>query len=221
MTHERFAIYYTAPATELAARGAGWLGYDIATGDLCEQPEGLSELTDTPSRYGFHATLKPPFYLADGQSLADLARAARTLTLALPAFELPALHVSGLGRFLALTTTDTPALHALAAACVQELDSFRAPPSDAELARRRSKGLTDRQEALLARWGYPYVLDEFRFHMTLTDRLDPATRDAVGKRAVAHLGSTLGVPHLVSAVTLCGERADGRFQALEVLPLRG
>ena len=39
-------------------------------------------------------------------------------------------------------------------------------------------GLTDRQEALLTQWGYPYVMEEFRFHITLTGALDPAHLDA-------------------------------------------
>jgi len=41
----------------------------------------------------------------------------------------------------------------------------------AELARRRTLRLTAEQDAMLARWGYPYVLEDFRFHMTLTGSL--------------------------------------------------
>lgn len=34
----------------------------------------------------------------------------------------------------------------------------------AGLARRRERPLSPQQEIYLARWGYPYVLEEFRFH---------------------------------------------------------
>ena len=71
-------------------------------------------------------------------------------------------------------------MNALAVAAVDQLDAFRAPPSDAELAKRRRAGLTPRQEALLKRWGYPYVMEEFRFHMTLTGRLGGEERAVVG-----------------------------------------
>jgi hypothetical protein len=43
------------------------------------------------------------------------------------------------------------------------------PP--AELARRRVADLTPRQDALLQRWGYPFVLEEFQFHLSLTGPL--------------------------------------------------
>jgi hypothetical protein len=33
-----------------------------------------------------------------------------------------------------------------------------------------------RQRNYLDRWGYPYVMEEFRFHMTLTGRLDSTCR---------------------------------------------
>ena len=70
-------------------------------------------------------------------------------------------------------TEPSAALQALADACVEQLDRFRAPPSDAELARRRRASLTPRQDAMLVRWGYPYVFDTWFFHMTLTRRLTP------------------------------------------------
>ena len=49
----------------------------------------------------------------------------------------------------------------------QPFDSFRAPLSAGDRERRVSAGLTPLQMELLDRWGYPYVLDQFQFHMTL------------------------------------------------------
>src|SRR6185437_15074984 len=49
----------------------------------------------------------------------------------------PTLAVADIHGFLALReTAPCPALQAFADACVEQLDGFRAPPSDAELARR-------------------------------------------------------------------------------------
>jgi hypothetical protein len=50
------------------------------------------------------------------------------------------------------------------------------PLTEAEI-KRRSQVLTPRQEALLRAWGYPYVDEEFRFHMTLTDAIDLPLRE--------------------------------------------
>jgi uncharacterized protein DUF1045 len=63
------------------------------------------------------------------------------------------------------------AVDRLAADCVTRFDRFRAPMTADEKARRTAAGLSAAQSANLERWGYPYVLDEFRFHMTLTGRI--------------------------------------------------
>ena len=45
----------------------------------------------------------------------------------------------------------------------------------------------DRQRELLAKWGYPYVLDEWKFHMTLTSSIpDKNTRQIFLQTLKAH-----------------------------------
>ena len=39
--------------------------------------------------------------------------------------------------------------------------------------------MTPRQREHLDRWGYPYVMDDFRFHMTLTGRVGAERRDGL------------------------------------------
>jgi putative phosphonate metabolism protein len=181
----RYAIYF-APVEESALHLAGsrWLGYDASRAELLSPPVvgGLSEAewrsaTEAPRKYGFHATLKPPFRMADGALEADLVSdlAAFAARRAPVRGGNPVL--SELDGFLALTPGDRHAAIAqLAADCVAAFDGFRAPPDDGELDRRRAAGLTPAQEALLRRWGYPYVMESFRFHMTLTGRLEDAAR---------------------------------------------
>jgi putative phosphonate metabolism protein len=206
----RYAVYFAPdPTFDLARFGAAWLGYDAVTGEVMAQPivavrpERLHAITAEPRRYGFHATLKPPFVLADGTDAETLATAVAALAGGIAAFAAPRLHLASISGFLALTLSEPCAeMHRLADLCVGALDRFRAPPSAAELERRRRANLTPRQDALLARWGYPYVMEEFRFHMTLTSRLD-AEEDAMVRRELAPLVAPLcQTPLAIDAISL-------------------
>lgn len=212
-----------SPEGPLADFGAAWLGWDVARGTETPQLSlpGLHDITMTPRKYGFHATLKPPFRLMEGHTLKDLEDAAYDLANGLVPEISDGLELTALGRFLALTALgDTSALHRVAAACVRELDRFRAPSSEAELARRRKAGLSETHEALLAQWGYPYVMEAFRFHMTLTARLPQD--DIAGWSAILqdHLPD-LPSPFVLDQIALCGERADGRFEVIHRYALTG
>ena len=179
MTIPRYAIYWAPPTESALSRyGASWLGRDAETGEPVVPllSESDQQLVAEPRRYGLHATLKPPFALAAGKSVEALEQALADFAAARPAAALGRLQVTNLKGFLALCTpARVPALHDLADSCVREFDVFRAPAGEAELAKRRKAGLSPAQEAHLTRWGYPYVFDEFRFHLTLTGPLDPAT----------------------------------------------
>jgi putative phosphonate metabolism protein len=183
---ERYAIYFAPMAdSDLARFGSRWLGRDVETAKAVPQPvldsldaDRLRTVTEAPRHYGFHGTLKPPFHLAQGCDVDDLRRAMIGFAGRQAAFEIAALRLREIGDFLALVPADpAPALSRLADACVTEFDAYRAPADAAEVAKRHAAGLTPRQAELLARWGYPYVLDEFRFHLTLTGSIaDPEER---------------------------------------------
>jgi putative phosphonate metabolism protein len=209
---ERFAIYF-APTrnTALARFGDAWLGRNVETGRTLPHPGvaalsaiRLRELTEAPRHYGFHGTLKPPFRLADGDDTRRLHATLGRFAARQAAFAVPQLKLKTIGSFLALTpAVPVPALDALAAACVEVFDDFRAPPEPAELARRAAAGLTPRQAELLARWGYPYVLDEFRFHLTLTGNVTEATdRDALHTALPPLLEPVLAEPVTVDSLCL-------------------
>lgn len=222
----RFAIYYMPEPGPLADFGAAWLGWDAASGQPCAHPEvpglprPLSEITQTPRKYGFHGTIKPPFRLAAGQSARDLLGAARALCASETPVELPGLRLHRLGRFLALTPQgDTGPLASLAGSMVRGLDPFRAPAPEAELARRRKAGLSERQEELLQQWGYPYVMDEFRFHLTLSGGMPAEQAEATEAALAAILPPILPVPFRIESLCLAGEDPEGRFHLVERLPL--
>ena len=193
----RYAIYYTpSPESALARFGAAWFARK-------------APCLDAPRRYGFHGTLKAPFRLAADASEAELLRAAESFAAERPAFAGPTLRLSELAGFLALVPSEPfEELDRLAADCVAAFDRFRAPPSEAELARRRRAGLSPHQEALLLRWGYPYAMDAFRFHLTLTERLD---EEGLARERVEAKAMFAGpAPSLfVDAVTVMVEPAAG------------
>ncbi len=137
------------------------------------------------------------------------------------AFSLPGLQVGSLSGFLALLPIGrSEALHRLADDCVTAFDRFRRPAQADELARRRSAGLNERQDALLVQFGYPFVLDEFRFHLTLTDRLQPHDRAVLQPWLEQYFAAALREPILVSDLCLfVQERPDAPFSILQRFPL--
>ncbi len=223
MSYTRFALYAVPDQDGLADFGAKWLGWDLRDGRAVDHfpIAGLDDVTVTPRKYGFHGTIKPPFRLADGETLEALQQAAGALAALLPAAPTKGLRVEGLSGFLALRPVgDTEALHDVAARCVTALDRFRAPAGAKELARRRAAGLTDRQEDNLIRWGYPYVLEDFRFHFTLTGKLDAEALAHWQAEASAKLPE-LPIPFALSKLALVGERGDGHFETLDHYTLTG
>jgi putative phosphonate metabolism protein len=180
---KRYAVYF-APARDSAwwRFGAHWLGRDEASGAALAQASPLQEggaelrrITDEPRRYGFHATLKAPFRLRDNveertvlERVARLARGMKQVSLA------PLVPVWMDGFVALVPARPIPALNALAEACVTGLDDLRAPSGADEIARRQPKQMDPRGQELFERFGYPLVLERFRFHMTLTTRIDIA-----------------------------------------------
>ena len=229
VTPKRFAIYYMPPSDAPWARFATrWLGWDAETGteppapDVPGLPHPREEITATPRKYGLHATMKPPFRLAKGATRDDLEAAAEALAARSSPVTLDSLALTRLGRFLALCPTgDQGALGELAGKWVSELDAFRAPPEEEELARRRAGGLTAAQEENLLRWGYPYVMESFRFHITLSGRLSPADLDATANALETQLGDLLPAPFTIDTLAIAGEGEDGRFRLLRRLIFTG
>lgn len=220
---KRYAIYYAPPEGAFADAAAAWLGWDLARGQAAVQPshpEGLPDLTAEPRKYGFHGTIKPPFRLAEGVSAGDLAQATQALANSLRAVELDGLDLTHIEGFLALLPKgDTRALNDLAAEVVRVLDPFRAELTLAEITRRRPETLTARQRELLTIYGYPFVMEQFQFHLTLSGRLDVGNMAALTDAARAHFSALLPQPFVLRDICLCGEDEAGQFHLLHRYPL--
>jgi hypothetical protein len=210
---ERFALYF-APARDsrLWERAQAWL----AQGDLAEK-------TVSARRYGFHATIKAPMTLKAGTDRAGLEAALRTFGETAGPVELSGLAPRLIDGFLALTTEPQPVgVTRLAETVTLAFEPFRAPLSEAEMARRLQAPLTPRQVELLKAYGYPYVMDQFLLHMTLTDRLAVEEREAMVARAAAWFGDTLAEPIMLDRLVLFREPAPGAdFERLDDYPLSG
>ena len=222
----RVAVYYAPqPDDVLFAASSTWLGRDPATGVPMAQPDvaNIAEVTAEPRLYGFHATLKPPMRLSAGRTWDDLVAAAIAVADRTAPFELPPLSVQDLFGFLALgETVPSPPLQALADACVEYLDAFRAPPSDVELARRRRANLSPQQDAMLIRWGYPYVFDTWFFHMTLTRRLTAEEKQVFMPAAERYFAHSIAASRRVEDICLFVQPAPGEpFVIRQRLKLRG
>ncbi len=224
----RYALYYAPPpGSALAAFGARWLGRDLHGGGAPAPPD-LAHVTveewqrtvAAPRRYGFHATLKPPFRLAAGRSAEALAEAVERFCRARRPLSLGALAPRRLSDFLVLAPAGEAGrpspVERLAADCVRRFDGFRAPSTEAEIERRTPGRLSATEKTYLERWGYPWVMDRYRFHLTLTGPLDDGGRARVGDEIARLAAAALAEPAVIEEICLCGQpspEADFRILA--------
>jgi putative phosphonate metabolism protein len=223
MSRARLAVYFAPPCgSPLWEFGCRTIGYDAASGaDVVQDPPagfdaaGWSAATAEPRRYGFHATMKAPFALHTERRLEKLVAALHAFASKQRAVLIPHPVVRAMGRFVALVPAEQPpSLTDLAFAAVEHFEPFRAPLSAEDRARRlASSELTPRQTELLDVYGYPYVAEQFRFHMTLTGALpDDLRLSVVDVLAARHAAAAPG-PLLVDRIVLFGqETRDSRFR---------
>lgn len=218
---QRYAVF-AVPQGRFYATGAAWLGWDSVAGKaraqpvLPDLPVPAEDLTKQPRQYGFHGTLKPPFRLANAENLPALKAAIAEIAAEAEPVEIAELKLTAMGRFLAFAPAlPDAALTALAAHVVTRLEPFRAPLTASEMEKRRAARLSTRQASLLAQYGYPYVLDQFRFHLTLTGPVPDHPRGAVAECLSAYFAPTLPAPFRIANLALMGQDAAGRFHLLE------
>lgn len=216
----RYALYYCpSPGSALWQFGSTVLGYDAVRATIVAHPAlpGASEAqivcwSRAPGRYGFHATLKAPFHLRSGMLEDQLIERVEELVPSLAPVELGRLQIAPLGDFIALVPAETSdEIAALASRCVEHFEPMRAPLAVTDRERRLAAGLTARQSELLESYGYPYVHDEFRFHMTLTGALACREREvALGVLRAAY--QPIDGPVIVDAISLLRQdESDARF----------
>lgn len=227
----RYAIYFTPPSSDALVKVASnWLGRNAFSGEAVKTPairslatEEIARLTEEPRRYGFHATMKAPFRLRDGETESGLLSALMHFTSSAVPVTIPRLGLSAIGPFFALVPDEPVAeLNQLANDVVVALDRFRAPLNEAEIARRRPERLSTVQRHNLERWGYPYVFEEFRFHMTLTGPVAEKDRARVERTLAEFFSPVLDEPVEIANLALFVEpERGGPFEIHSLHPLTG
>lgn len=219
----RYAVY-AMPAGAFAEAGSAWLGWDARAGrhvvqpDLPGLPRPLSQLALRAGRYGFHATIKAPMALAEGQGYDDLLARVQRLCSSLEPVELQ-LELREDRNFLAFRpVTDTSALQDMAARVVRDLDPLRAALTDREITRRNPGALSPRQQQLLVEFGYPYALEEFRLHLTLTEQLAGDERQSSQRVARDFFADKVPDPWRIDELCLLAEDAEGYFHLRDCCP---
>lgn len=225
----RYALYISPPADDpLTKKASAWLGRD-AFGEMPGNEGSIAgidhdtrwKVTADPRRYGFHATIKAPFRLADGRHEDELMEAAAHFAAGQSAFKIPRLALAAIGPFFALVE-DEPmaALARFAEAVVREFEPFRAPLTPQDMVRRRPERLNPRERQLLEEFGYPYVLDMFQFHMSLTGPVPVEDSMAVHAALKLHFGDFIARPLSVSHLALFQELEPGAdFTVRALFPL--
>jgi putative phosphonate metabolism protein len=220
----RYAVYFVPAAQSALYRfGSALLGYDCYTGNEIDFPDALPlsppawrESTREPRRYGFHATLKAPFRLADGTDETGLVEAFHVFCRSEAAAAFTPV-VAVIEDFIAIVPSGgEPAVDRLAAACVTAFDRFRAPLDANDRERRLAAHLSRRQAQNLERSGYPYVFEDFRLHLTLTGRL-PTERQGIVLPFLRQQFAAVQGPDAarIDAIALLRQdNADARFRIL-------
>ncbi|WP_162937919.1 DUF1045 domain-containing protein [Kiloniella sp. EL199] len=218
MIHERYAIYY-APRfdSKLGQFGNAWFGFNPVSHEDIPRPnvEGMNaqeieNITQGSGRYSFHGTLRSPFKLRKNRNLDSLDKSLKSFVTKVRPIICGPLSIRSIGRFLALVPDDPESqVPDLAEQCMRALDNFRLAPDKQELDRRRQTGLTTIQEQLLLRWGYPFVMEEFRFHLTLSDKLEGM--DLIKYQAILekHCEGLCNEPFVIDEIALFGDPGQG------------
>lgn len=183
----------------------------------------LISATRSPCRYGFHATLKPPFRLVDGQDISTLREDLEQFARSTAPVEIGELKIKAIGHFLALVPVhQSEEVGHFASLCVTQFDHFRAPMSQEKRDKRLAAGLNERQIELLDLWGYPYVLDQFKMHMTLSDSLTQSTGPSILRAAQNWFEPILDEPYTLDRICLYEEPdKDAPFKRIADFKLEG
>jgi hypothetical protein len=182
----------------------------------------FSELTADARRYGFHATIVAPFRLAQAHDLEALEEEVEQFCARMDAVEIPVLVLGRLGPFFALVPQrQVEPLQALESASTDHFNAWKAPLTPADIQRRNPDALTARQRDYLGSYGYPYVKEEFRYHMTLTGPVPEAEAASMRAAIEAHFAPVLDRPYSVESLSIFVEPAPGEpFELRSSFPLR-
>lgn len=211
---QRYAIYWTPePDSNFAAFGKSWFAAPASFGlssDLA------ARAVKSPARYGLHATLKAPFRLHDGARESDLQQALDSFCAVRRAPKGGALMLARFQGYLGLVLSrKTSDIDWLAAECVTGFDRFRAPLDESDRDRREHHRLSPAEASFFETFGYPYVLSEFQFHVSLAGPLDDGELGQVAEALEPHVAPFMKEKLKIQSLSLLGEaNGGGAFEVI-------
>ena len=131
----------------------------------------LKDYFEQPAKYGFHATLKAPFRLKRNVKTKNFYDVISHIAAQHSRFKIKGLKIVYSKKFTFITSRKpNKLLRNLENDLVKHLDTFRAELNKTEIKKRIPDSLTFKQNKYLKEWGYPFVFDQFKFHMTLMNQ---------------------------------------------------
>jgi hypothetical protein len=217
MAFPRYAICFAPEqGSALEAVAHAWFGRDSSGTVIARQSavagvsrERIEQLTRMSASFGMHGTLKPPFELMPHATEKGLLTVAEVIAKSWAPFEIPPLELGEVGFIISLMPeSSSTALENLATMCVRAFDGFRLPLSEAEEHAYKRRRLTVHQRQMLEHWGYPYVMEEFDFHLSMTDYVhDDTERAAIMKAVEAATAPVLHKPLIMRELTVFRQKA--------------
>ena len=229
--YSRYAIYYAPPKeSSLEEFGRYWFGWDPLNAKLINNKHrinylnrfGIKNLINIdknvliPKKYGFHGTLIPPFKLNKNYSTNTLFKKTEEIAKKFKKFKFYKFKLKKINNFYAFVQNKkNNNINKLSNRLVRELFKFRSPLTKKEIDRRNPSKLSKLQLSILYKWGYPYLMSEFNFHMTLASEVTGNKLYSELKKIEKNKEIILNEINNFDKIYIFGENQKGMFENLE------
>ncbi len=229
--YSRYAIYYAPPKeSNLEEFGRYWFGWDPLNAKLINNKQRINYLNGfgiknlknidknvlIAKKYGFHGTLIPPFRLNKNYSTNLLFKKTEDIAKKFKKFKFYKFKLKKINNFYAFVQNKkNNNINKLSNRLVRELFKFRSPLTKKEIDRRNPSKLSKLQLNILYKWGYPYLMSEFSFHMTLASEVTGNKLYFELKKIEKNKEIILNEINNFDKIYIFGENQKGMFENLE------
>ena len=229
--YSRFAIYYApTKGSGLEEFGKQWFGWDPLDAKFINKKQrinylnrfGIKNLKNIDKnvliakKYGFHGTLIPPFKLNKNYSTNTLFKKTEDIAKKFKKFKFYKFKLKIINNFYAfIQNKKNSDINKLSNRLVKELFKFRSPLTKKEIDKRNPSKLSKLQLNILYKWGYPYLMTEFNFHMTLASEVTGNKLYSELKKIEKKKEIILNEINNFDKIYIYGENQKGMFENLE------
>ena len=229
--YSRYAIYYAPPKeSSLEEFGRYWFGWDPLNAKLINNKQrinylnrfGIKNLKNIDKnvliakKYGFHGTLIPPFKLNKNYSTNKLFKKTDEIAKKFKKFKFYKFKLKKINNFYAFVQNKKNSnINKISNRLVKELFKFRSPLTKKEIDKRNPSKLSKLQLNILHKWGYPYLMSEFKFHMTIASEVTGNKLYFELKKIEKNKKIILNEINNFDKIYIFGENQKGMFENLE------